>query len=1173
MHKTNFLHGVATLTAFAALTFLLVVKLDVHFQPFRIELVRPESALGYSSSLTSLCSNLEAYWKFDESTGTPTADTTENNHDGTLTNMSDANRSSSYPSAVGFVNTGSLIFDGTDDYVSMTYDSALRITGDITIALWVNYDTLASASSGNVLLAHGGEGETSGNNVLYQLSIGSDKILHMYWETDNGTDTTVDSTAAATIAAGQWHHIAAVRDVSENTVLFYVSGALLGSSVSYSNDPTDGTSGSLYIGAARDGTPNYYDGKLDDVRIYTSVLTGAQILALAGGSDVFGGCSCGNGIVESPETCDNGGSNSDITRDACRTNCRIASCGDGLVDSAEACDNGSANSDTEADACRTTCAEASCGDGAIDTGEVCDDGNTVNTDACLNSCTPSVCGDQVVQDNEECDDGAANSDDESNACRTTCLLASCGDAVADLGETCDTGGETAACDSDCTVSACGDGLVNATAGEQCDDGESNSNSVADACRTNCKSAYCGDGVLDVGETCDDGNADSTDNCTALCALPRCGDGFVQQSNNETCEPPNTATCASNCQGVTGGGGGSSGRRRSTNGIITLSESGSEVVFEERDPPPEGCGNRVWEPEKGEECDEGIRNGVGACSYSCKTLYCGDGIVSPEVFEQCEPDPVSELDGIPQFEEPICGKSCSIPNINRKTGRVIGGCKLMFLESCPDEESSNGPAAPVCGNGVLEEGEECDDGNVANNDGCNAFCATEFCGDGVVQTSEQCDNGSVCSNNAQQSCRSSIECNAGLACKINESAVTTCGGTSDGALCESDFDCAFLEQCAYDTSADTTCNATCVFGEPVVVASASCGNSTVDEGEECDDGNALGGDGCSAFCVRETFCGNGTVDLGEACDDGNTEDGDGCSVLCTVEEIQQVTPVQESTPQPPAEEQAPPSPCGNGSVDEGEQCDVGDQNSDSEPNACRTDCTFARCGDGVVDFNESCDDGTRNSNTVADACRITCTRPFCGDGIVDSAEECDGGQNCQSDCRRVWITQSQCGNGIREQGEDCDDGNLQSGDGCTAQCREEPKIKGLAVCGNGLPEEGEKCDDANTKNGDGCSATCTPELTEVAGASLTLTEQKPAAPDEQEEPGETPPLTATLQALPDYAALQQQAMAAQQWQQQREAQTLAALTVHSTPVGDTGPASLLFMISGMAAGMGASRRRK
>jgi hypothetical protein len=73
-----------------------------------------------------------------------------------------------------------------------------------------------------------------------------------------------------------------------------------------------------------------------------------------------------------------------------------------------------------------------------------------------------------------------------------------------------------------------------------------------------------------------------------------------------------------------------------------------------------------------------------------------------------------------------------------------------------------------------------------------------------------------------------------------------------------------------------------------------------------------------------------------------------------------------------ETDAPPS-CGDGVLDSGtgEQCDDGPDNSDTEPDACRTDCTLAHCGDAVVDTGETCDDGPANSDAAADACRTSC----------------------------------------------------------------------------------------------------------------------------------------------------------------------------------------------------------
>jgi len=57
-----------------------------------------------------------------------------------------------------------------------------------------------------------------------------------------------------------------------------------------------------------------------------------------------------------------------------------------------------------------------------------------------------------------------------------------------------------------------------------------------------------------------------------------------------------------------------------------------------------------------------------------------------------------------------------------------------------------PFCEVCGNGVVEGAEQCDDGNVVSGDGCSSTCITEFCGDGTQQAGlgEECDDGNVMS---------------------------------------------------------------------------------------------------------------------------------------------------------------------------------------------------------------------------------------------------------------------------------------------------------------------------------------------------------------------------------------------------------------------------------------------
>ena len=98
--------------------------------------------------------------------------------------------------------------------------------------------------------------------------------------------------------------------------------------------------------------------------------------------------------------------------------------------------------------------------------------------------------------------------------------------------------------------------------------------------------------------------------------------------------------------------------------------------------------------------------------------------------------------------------------------------------------------------------------------------------------------------------------------------------------------------------------------------AVCGNSVVEGTEQCDDGNAVSGDGCSAQCALENLadCGDGNLDPGEECDDGNNVSDDGCSATCVSEVAQE---------------------CGNDILEQGEECDDGNLvNGDG----CEDDCT-------------------------------------------------------------------------------------------------------------------------------------------------------------------------------------------------------------------------------------------
>ncbi|MCA9607810.1 MAG: DUF4215 domain-containing protein [Myxococcales bacterium] len=71
--------------------------------------------------------------------------------------------------------------------------------------------------------------------------------------------------------------------------------------------------------------------------------------------------------------------------------------------------------------------------------------------------------------------------------------------------------------------------------------------------------------------------------------------------------------------------------------------------------------------------------------------------------------------------------------------------VFFEDAAHVHASISSPSLAVCvgcGNGLLDPGEECDDGNLASGDGCDSNCRTEICGDGVLTAAEECDDGNL-----------------------------------------------------------------------------------------------------------------------------------------------------------------------------------------------------------------------------------------------------------------------------------------------------------------------------------------------------------------------------------------------------------------------------------------------
>jgi fibro-slime domain-containing protein len=553
-----------------------------------------------------------------------------------------------------------------------------------------------------------------------------------------------------------------------------------------------------------------------------------------------------------------------------------------------------------------------CGNSKLEPGEFCDDGNTDDNDGCSGDCKDVnldfdcsvvgekcvkvvICGNGVLEGSEVCDDGNTMATDGCSAdCGTLedgwvcvrpgkpCVAVSvCGNGVRERGEACDDGQTPPAagdgCDDQCQIEqdyycpnpgmacvkqVCGDGVR--TPNEQCDDGKMPP-ADGDGCSKTCVveagwhcnsmgcKPECGDGLRRGTEGCDDGNATGGDGCSSACVVEpfyscnqaepsvcgssiACGNGKVEPG--EVCDPPGTDGCLAGCKSFKPD---TSNPAMCGNNLIEDTET--------CDPPDVGNGcTAACKVENGFTCPQ-----AGVCF---KNPFCGDNIVQAAQAEGCDP--------------PNVGNGCSA------ACKVEGGWTCVGL----------GPSTcikPVCGNSVVDPGEQCDDGtNNATQDGCSgcvigtgwscptpgAACIPK-CGDGVKVGTEQCDDGPA--NRA-----SGDGCNAG--CKI-----------------EVGFSC-------------PTVGAKCV--------ASVCGDKTIDAGEGCDDGGlcfggtnngtactkdsnctgggtckTVAGDGCGPTCQPEptvtvgpsptvnVFCGDGLKTGTEVCDDGNTTDGDGCQGDC------------------------------------------------------------------------------------------------------------------------------------------------------------------------------------------------------------------------------------------------------------------------------------------------------
>ncbi len=211
-----------------------------------------------TATVRVLINGLQAYYEFDEDTGTTTADATNSGLNGTI-------QSATWTS--GVEGTNGLAFNGTSSYVSLP---AMNLaTNTATISAWIKTGGSQSSFTGLVFCR--------GGTTVAGLHFGTANELRYTW---NNNPSTYNWNSGLVVPTNQWTFVALVVNATGATIYMQPQGGSMQSATNNVANVAQAFDAVTDIGQDPNGG-RFFNGSMDEVRIYNTALNSAGITGLA----------------------------------------------------------------------------------------------------------------------------------------------------------------------------------------------------------------------------------------------------------------------------------------------------------------------------------------------------------------------------------------------------------------------------------------------------------------------------------------------------------------------------------------------------------------------------------------------------------------------------------------------------------------------------------------------------------------------------------------------------------------------------------------------------------------------------------------------------------------------------------------------------------------------------